>query len=350
MAANKKAAAASGAKANTKRVPRKLAEEIGRRIAGSLLPDEPELTGKALDEAAKFTARTAMQRDADEPTFAIETISGSASERFMRIAIVNDDMPFLVDSIALTLANAGAAIHRLVHPVLCVERNAKGRLEDVPKNPAKDCRRESMIYIETDRIDAKHRHELEKAIASTLADTRAAVTDWPRMQELMAADAERIAGDSEEGADGVVDDAFPLQDLCRPRGQPGLSQQGRDDRGSGDDHDPAEDDGRFPAQPGAENQRKRRQDPAQRRTDIDQPPDARPGIGQLFQAQRQAPLEQDHGNGQRHDGTQQFAAATVEHLLRIEPVSYHYPLCVFIHKHRWFKAYIVYDFEFSHTN
>ena len=199
MAANKKAAAASGAKANTKRVPRKLAEEIGRRIAGSLLPDEPELTGKALDEAAKFTARTAMQRDADEPTFAIETISGSASERFMRIAIVNDDMPFLVDSIALTLANAGAAIHRLVHPVLCVERNAKGRLEDVPKNPAKDCRRESMIYIETDRIDAKHRHELEKAIASTLADTRAAVTDWPRMQELMAADAERL-GDSESAA------------------------------------------------------------------------------------------------------------------------------------------------------
>lgn len=199
MAAKTKAAASSSAKANTPRVPRKVADEIGKHIAESLLPDEPDLAGKALEEAAKFTARTAIQRDAEEPSFAIETIAGSASERFMRIAIINDDMPFLVDSIALTLANAGAAIHRLVHPVLCVKRNAKGRLEDVPKKTGDDCTRESMIYIETDRIDAKHRHALEKAIASTLADARAAVADWPRMQELMAADAERL-GDCEGAA------------------------------------------------------------------------------------------------------------------------------------------------------
>lgn len=199
MAAKTKAAATSSAKANTPRVPRKVANEIGKHIAESLLPDEPDLAGKALEEAAKFTARTAMQRDADEPSFAIETISGSASERYMRIAIINDDMPFLVDSIAMTLANAGAAIHRLVHPVLCVKRNAKGRLEDVPKKTDGDCTRESMIYIETDRLDAKYRNALEKAIAATLADTRAAVSDWQRMQELMAEDAMRL-GDSESAA------------------------------------------------------------------------------------------------------------------------------------------------------
>lgn len=192
MAAKKTAAASSAASAKTVRVPGKIANQIGDHIAESLLPDDPDLKGKALEEAARFTARTAMERDKGESSFAIETISGSASERYMRIAIVNDDMPFLVDSIALALADAGAAIHRLVHPVVCVKRNAKGRLQEVLEKTETGCIRESMIYIETDRLDAKHRKALEKAIGNTLADTRAAVADWPRMQDMMASDAERL--------------------------------------------------------------------------------------------------------------------------------------------------------------
>jgi glutamate dehydrogenase len=38
----------------------------------------------------------------------------------MRIGIVNDDMPFLVDSIAMAIAARGLIIHRLLHPVVCV--------------------------------------------------------------------------------------------------------------------------------------------------------------------------------------------------------------------------------------
>ena len=193
MAAKKKATSASQTKSNSVRVPAGIAKEIGRQMADSLLPDDPELKGKHLEEAVKFTARAAMQRDLEEPAFAMESITGSASERFMRIAIVNDDMPFLVDSIALTLAEAGAAIHRLVHPVIFVKRNDKGRLQDTPCKGDTECTRESMMYIETDRLDAKHRKELEKSLRSTLADVRAAVGDWLRMQETMRADTETIS-------------------------------------------------------------------------------------------------------------------------------------------------------------
>ena len=47
-------------------------------------------------------------------------------DRRMRIAIVNDDMPFLVDSVANAIASRQLTIHRLLHPVVCVERDEDG--------------------------------------------------------------------------------------------------------------------------------------------------------------------------------------------------------------------------------
>ena len=47
----------------------------------------------------------------------------------MRIAIVNDDMPFLVDSVANAVAQRQLTIHRLLHPVVCVKRDADGELQ-----------------------------------------------------------------------------------------------------------------------------------------------------------------------------------------------------------------------------
>ena len=41
----------------------------------------------------------------------------------MRIGIVNDDMPFLVDSVANAIAARQLTIHRLLHPVVCVTRD-----------------------------------------------------------------------------------------------------------------------------------------------------------------------------------------------------------------------------------
>ena len=49
----------------------------------------------------------------------------------MRLAIVNDDMPFLVDSIAAAIAGRDIAIDRLIHPVVKVTRDAKGALTGV---------------------------------------------------------------------------------------------------------------------------------------------------------------------------------------------------------------------------
>ena len=43
------------------------------------------------------------------------------------VEMINDDMPFLVDTAALTLSEMGLAVHLIIHPVIRVGRDARGR-------------------------------------------------------------------------------------------------------------------------------------------------------------------------------------------------------------------------------
>ena len=82
------------------------------------------------------------------------------------IGIINDDMPFLVDSIASTISAHGLTIDRLVHPVVAVRRDAEGQLCEVVDGAAAGEKRESMVYLETQRGDARQRRQLEQALAA----------------------------------------------------------------------------------------------------------------------------------------------------------------------------------------
>jgi glutamate dehydrogenase len=175
---------------------RKLAKALRDRIAESLLPGEPALPRARLDEVAAFVLEAARDRQTDQPALLLR--SGLGDRRCTRIAVINPDMPFLVDSIAATVAAKGLAIDQLFHPILPARRDGTGRLVALPAAAGADAPAESMIYLETRRVDAKERRELERELALTLADVRAAVTDWPKMRSLIAEDAERV--DDHEGA------------------------------------------------------------------------------------------------------------------------------------------------------
>src|SRR3546814_8430658 len=99
-------------------------------------------------------------------------------------------MPFLVYSIAATIAAQGIAIDRLVHPVIFVSRDESSDLTRL--GSAADKGRESMIYIETERVDARQRRALENTLRTTLGDIRAAVADWPALQARMIEDSGRV--------------------------------------------------------------------------------------------------------------------------------------------------------------
>ncbi|SFG14908.1 glutamate dehydrogenase [Novosphingobium sp. CF614] len=170
---------------------------IAERVRDSLLPGDGPADGAWIEESARFLLAAAQSRKPGEP--AIELASASEGRRLLRIALINDDMPFLVDSIAAAVAEAGLVIDRLAHPVLSVERDAEGKLVAIPESGVPGSSRESMIYIETARVDARQRRELVRSLEATLADVRGAVADWPRMVEALRADAETVA--DREGAE-----------------------------------------------------------------------------------------------------------------------------------------------------
>jgi len=100
------------------------------------------------------------------------------------IEIVNDDMPFLVDSVTMEVNRHGLTMHLIIHPIVAVERRADGTLAGLPAEDAKGARRESFIHVEVDRITEPSRLEaLAADIARVLDDVRAAVDDWQAMRD-----------------------------------------------------------------------------------------------------------------------------------------------------------------------
>ena len=65
--------------------------------------------------------------------------------------IVNDDMPFLVDSIANEFNRREINVHLLAHPVLAVRRDLDGDLLGFAVEAGERAKSESMMHIEVDR-------------------------------------------------------------------------------------------------------------------------------------------------------------------------------------------------------
>ncbi|MDR3220641.1 MAG: NAD-glutamate dehydrogenase [Candidatus Accumulibacter sp.] len=100
------------------------------------------------------------------------------------IDIVTDDMPFLVDSVTMVIQNRGLVIHRLIHPVFGVERDAAGSFQRSAERGAVGTQTESWTHLEIDRIGGNNVIEaLRTEIADVLADIRAAVDDFAEMRQ-----------------------------------------------------------------------------------------------------------------------------------------------------------------------
>ncbi|MFL6763755.1 MAG: NAD-glutamate dehydrogenase [Sphingomicrobium sp.] len=171
-----------------------MVESIRKALTGNALPGETQgLSREGEREAAEFLSQVAASRKRGELALHIESIGGEAGNRRMRIGIVNDDMPFLVDSVANAIAARQLTIHRLLHPVVCVNRSSDGELQSVEPLCTDKSRRESMMYLELDRADARGRQELAADLRRVLDDVRLAVRDWESLQRKMREDAAAIA-------------------------------------------------------------------------------------------------------------------------------------------------------------
>src|SRR6185312_12710887 len=99
------------------------------------------------------------------------------------IQMVNDDMPFLVDSINLALTQRSLTLHFLTHPIFAVARDRSGTLlalrergeaaQDEKRPTPKNLHLESFQHIEVDRIvDPAALRSLAVQIERSMRDVR----------------------------------------------------------------------------------------------------------------------------------------------------------------------------------
>ncbi len=127
------------------------------------------------------------------------------------VEVVNDDMPFLVDSVTAAINERGGVVRLVIHPIVTVRRDGAGQvtgLGSMVVQPGNGLR-ESWMQIEITREpDAAERRALADAISFVLGDVRAAVTDWRKMRDALVTAAARLdaanfplpAEEVEEGA------------------------------------------------------------------------------------------------------------------------------------------------------
>ncbi|WP_265587182.1 NAD-glutamate dehydrogenase [Sphingomicrobium arenosum] len=186
-------------------------ELLEQAMEASALPGDLDGYGlEDLEDAARFVAAAARQRKDGQLNLELESSGGEAGQRRMRLALVNNDMPFLVDSVAGAIAARGLSVYRLLHPIIRVARDKDGCITSWG---GEDGTPESLIFIELDRADARGRHDLSVILRDVLEHVRAAVRDWKVMLAEMARDADRLREPRPEAAaflDWLVADNFTL--------------------------------------------------------------------------------------------------------------------------------------------
>ncbi|ADZ68589.1 NAD-glutamate dehydrogenase [Polymorphum gilvum] len=112
--------------------------------------------------------------------------AGTRAAEVSVVEIVNDNMPFLVDSVLDELQDSGLDVHLVLHPIYEVERDGDGRLRSsrtARGTAAAGARRESLIHIHVARIDTEEAMDaLRGRLDQVLKDVRAAVSDWHPMR------------------------------------------------------------------------------------------------------------------------------------------------------------------------
>jgi glutamate dehydrogenase len=115
-----------------------------------------------------------------------ETKKHGYQSAYTIIEMVNDNMPFLVDSVSAAINRQGLAIHMTIHPILRVHRDGRGKLLRVSALADEGGHVESFVRFTVDReADQHHLKILEHEILKVLGDVRVAVRDWRKMRDKM---------------------------------------------------------------------------------------------------------------------------------------------------------------------
>jgi glutamate dehydrogenase len=160
------------------------AEFVARLFARAAPEDVIRYGADELAEVAASTFAFLAERAPRTPNIRVASpLSDGQLKNVSVLEIVNDDMPFLLDSVLGELTEKGLETHLVAHPVFSVVRDPAGKLVEISGEPAAEgAARESVIHIHVGRIaDAARREEIARALAEVLTNVRRAVEDWRDM-------------------------------------------------------------------------------------------------------------------------------------------------------------------------
>ncbi len=103
------------------------------------------------------------------------------------IEIVNDDMPFLVDSVVAMLNGLDLVVHRLIHPVIAVRRK-NGVLQSFASDDAgagDAVNPESLLHVQVTQLPTSKHEMVKNRLIKVLESVRAAVEDWVPMMTML---------------------------------------------------------------------------------------------------------------------------------------------------------------------
>lgn len=123
---------------------------------------------------------------------------GSRTASRTQIMVLNNDMPFLVDSLSALFTSLSLSIHLVLHPILDAKRGGKAQ-------------RESLIYVELSPLPAELSADaLAEHIRTALTHVSASVEDWAAMRDRTLVLAEQFTG-SKKGSS--KEEAQEIRDL-----------------------------------------------------------------------------------------------------------------------------------------
>ncbi len=165
-----------------------LAARLLRAWRLTLPPEEWRAAGaSALRSAAETQLRFGARRAPRQTLLRVTSpllVPGTGSS-YSVVELITDDMPFLVDTLNLSLSELGHSVQLIVHPIMGALRGAGGRLLQFGERKAtRTPVSESWQYLRIDRVaTAEEATALRTRLLAALGDVRHACADWPAMRQ-----------------------------------------------------------------------------------------------------------------------------------------------------------------------
>ncbi|HEY8566069.1 MAG TPA: NAD-glutamate dehydrogenase [Beijerinckiaceae bacterium] len=169
---------------------------FARDLFGRLTPEDlaPYAGATLADLAASAYQHLAAPRStpaADIRLTDLEIERDGRRREVTVLEVLNDNMPFLLDSTLAEIVEQGYEPSLVAHPILAVERDAEGRfgrlLGEATAAAQAGVRRESFIHLHLPRIDDEAaRERLREGLARVYADVGLAVRDFSTMRGRIA--------------------------------------------------------------------------------------------------------------------------------------------------------------------